>query len=287
VSGKIVALLERRKGTGRRKVRLLRGVLAAFISLLLVGAASADRLGDIKARGALIVGVSTAIPPFTFQRGSEIVGYDVDLVRGIARRIGVKLELLPVGEADRIKAVQAGKIDLIASTFTRTPGRERDVAFSLDIFNSPQVMIVDKASGLTSVKQMNGGTFGVLTGRTSDQNIREVIPDAKFVYLDGYASAFAGLRNKSFIAFVADNLVLRTNLVREKDIDRFHFIADFSKPRNAGFGMPKNEPALKEAVDRALLAMETSGEAVEIYNVWFGPKSAVPIERALRIGASP
>ena len=261
--------------------------LLSGLLLLPAFPASADRLGDIKARGALIVGVSTAIPPFTFQRGSEIVGYDVDLVRGIAQRIGVKLELLPVGEADRIKAVQAGKIDLIASTFTRTPQRERDVAFSLDIFNSPQVMIVDKASGLTSVKQMNGGTFGVLTGRTSDQNIREVIPDAKFVYLDGYASAFAGLRNKTFIAFVADNLVLRTNLIREQDMDRFHFIADFSKARNAGFGMPKNEPALKAAVDRALLAMETSGEAVEIYNVWFGPKSDVPIERALRIGASP
>ena len=70
-------------------------------------------------------------------------------------------------------------------------------------------------------------------------------------------------------------------------MDRFHFIADFSKARNAGFGMPKNEPALKAAVDRALLAMETSGEAVKIYNVWFGPKSDVPIERALRIGASP
>jgi len=255
--------------------------------LLLTLAASADRLDDIKARGTLIVGVSTAIPPFTFQQGSEIVGYDVDLVRRIAQHIGVKLELVPVGEADRVKAVQAGKIDLIASTFTRTPERERDVAFSLDIFNSPQVMIVDKASGLTSVKQMNGGTFGVLTGRTSDQNIREVIPDAEFVYLDSYARAFAGLRNKTFIAFVADNLVLRTNLVREKDMDRFHFIADFSKPRNAGFGMPKNEPALKEAVDRALLATEASGEAVKIYDVWFGPNSAVPIERALRIGTSP
>jgi len=268
-------------------MKLTRWFFATLFLLVAVNGAAADRLADIKARGTLIVGVSTAIPPFTFKRGDEIVGYDVDLVRGIAQRMGVKLDLVPVGEADRIKAVQAGKIDLIASTFTRTPDRERDVAFSLDIFNSPQVMIVDKASGLTSIKQMSGGTFGVLTGRTSDQNIREVIPDAKFVYLDGYASAFAGLRNKTFIAFVADNLVLRTNLVREKDMARFHFIADFSKPRNAGFGMPKNEPALKEAVDQALLAMEASGEAAKIYDVWFGPKSEVPIERALRIGTSP
>jgi polar amino acid transport system substrate-binding protein len=270
-------------------MRIPRWLVSILLPLVLLASpASADRLSDIKARGTLIVGVSTAIPPFTFQRGSEIVGYDVDLVRGIAQRIGVKLELIPVGETERVKAVQAGRIDLIASTFTRTPERERDVAFSLDIFNSPQVMIVDRASGLTSVKQMGGGrTFGVLQGRTSDQNIREVIPDAQFVYLGDYVSAFEGLRKNTFIGFAADNLVLRTNLIREKDVDRFHFIADFSKARNAGFGMPRNEPALKTAVDQALLAMENSGEAVKIYNVWFGPKSDVPIERALMIGASP
>jgi polar amino acid transport system substrate-binding protein len=269
-------------------VGLAKGIVAALLSLALADSAAADRLADIKLRGTLIVGVSTAIPPFTFQRGGEIVGYDVDLVRVIAERIGVKAVLVPVGEAERVKAVQAGRIDLIASTFTRTPERERDVAFSLDIFNSPQVMIVDKASGLISVKQMTGGrTFGVLQGRTSDQNIRDVVPDAKFVYLADYVSAFQGLRSGAFIGFAADNLVLRTNLIKETDAGRFHFIADFSKARNAGFGMPKNEPALKAAIDQALLAMEKSGEAVRIYDVWFGPKSPVPIERALTIGGPP
>ena len=268
---------------------LARGLVGALLLLVLVvDGAAADRLADIKARGTIIVGVSTAIPPFTFLREGAIRGYDVDLVQGIAQRIGVKAVLVPVGESMRVKAVQAGMIDLIASTFTRTPERERAVAFSLDIFNSPQVMIVDKASGLTSVKQMTGGrTFGVLQGRTSDQNIREVVPDAKFIYLADYVSAFDGLRMNTFIAFAADNLVLRTNLIKEKDAGRFHFIADFSKARNAGFGMPKDEPALKAAVDQALRAMEKSGEAARIYDVWFGANSPVPIERALIIGAGP
>jgi polar amino acid transport system substrate-binding protein len=215
------------------------------------------------------------------------VGYDVDLIRGVARRLGVRLDLVPIKETERVAAVQAGKIDLIASTFTRTPARERVVDFSLDIFNSPQVMIVYTTSGLTSVKQMSGRTFGVLKGRTADKNILEVVPSAKFVYLDDYVSAFAGLRSGTFIAFVADNLVLRTNLRKEKDADRFSFVSDFAKPRNAGFGMPKNEPALKDALNRALLDMEKSGEAIRIYNAWFGPNSAVPIERVLRIGTSP
>ena len=268
-------------------MRITRRLVSILFVAMMMGQAAADRLGDIKERGTLLVGVSDAIPPFTFRRGGEVVGYDVDLVRGIAQRIGIKVELLTIGETERIKAVQEGRIDLIASTFTRTPERERDVAFSLDIFSSPQVMIVDKESGLTSIKQMGGRKFGVLKGRTSDQNILEVVPTAQFVYLGDYVSAFAGLRNKVFDGFVADNLVLRTNLKKERDAERFFFIPDFKKGRDAGFGMKKDEPALKAAIDRALLDMEASGEALGIYDVWFGPNSEVPIERALRIGAKP
>jgi polar amino acid transport system substrate-binding protein len=268
-------------------MRIARRLISILFVIMMTGQAVADRLGDIKLRGTLLVGVSDAIPPFTFRRGSEVVGYDVDLVRGIAQRIGVKVELLTIGETDRIKAVQDGRIDLIASTFTRTPERESHVAFSLDIFNSPQVMIADRESGFTSVKQMGGRKFGVLKGRTSDKNILEAVPTAQFIYLDDYVSAFAGLRNKVFDGFAADNLVLRTKLKKERDADRFFFIPDFKTSRDAGFGMKKDEPALKAAIDRALLDMEASGEALRIYDSWFGPNSDVPIERALRIGVKP
>jgi polar amino acid transport system substrate-binding protein len=262
-------------------------VLALLWAVVVPGQAAADHLSEIKAREKMIIGVSDAIPPFTFRRNGEVVGYDIDLVRGIAKSLGVAPEFTTIGETDRIKAAQDGRIDLIASTFTRTPDRERQVAFSVDVFNSPQVMIVDKASGLSSIKQMKGLTFGVLKGRTSDQNIAEVVPDAQFVYLGDYKSAFEGLRTRRLSGFAADNLVLRTNLIKEPDVDRFFFIPDFKKDRNAGFGMKRNEPALKSAVDAALLEMEASGEAVRIYNTWFGPTSGVPIERALKIGSSP
>jgi polar amino acid transport system substrate-binding protein len=82
-------------------------------------------------------------------------------------------------------------------------------------------------------------------------------------------------------------MVLRTNLKKERDADRLFFIPDFKKGRDAGFGLKRDEPALKSAVDGALLEMEASGEAVRIYDVWFGPNSEVPVERALRIGTGP
>jgi polar amino acid transport system substrate-binding protein len=261
-----------------------RVVLPVLLLLSLAAGASADRMADIRARGKLVVGVSDAIPPFTYRGlGGAAVGYDIDILRGVATRLGVFLETVTVPETERIKALQQGKVDLIASTFTRTPERERQVGFSLDIFSSPQVMIVDKGSGLTSVKALGGRNVGVLKGRTADKNILAVVPTAKIVFIDGYPDAFAGLRAKTLDAFAADNLVLRTNLKKEADADRFLFLPDFRKDRNAGFGIKMGEVMLKFSVDQALFDMEESGEAAKIFDEWFGPKSAVPIERTFKI----
>ena len=263
---------------------LAKGILSALLLLSFTAPASADRLEDIRARGKLVVGISDAIPPFTFRgQGGAAVGYDIDLLRGVAARLGVWLDTVTVPETERIKALQEGKVDLIASTFTRTPERERQVGFSLDIFYSPQVIIVDKASSLTSVKQLGGRSIGVLKGRTADKNILAAIPTAKIVFVDDYPSAFAGIRAKTLDGFAADNLVLRTNMKKEADADRFFFIPDFQKGRDAGFGIKMGEVALKFAVDQALFDMEEKGEAAKVFDVWFGPKSAVPIERTFTI----
>jgi polar amino acid transport system substrate-binding protein len=268
-------------------VKLAQAMLSTLL-LLPAAPASADRLADIKAHGKLVVGISDAIPPFTFRRaGGEPAGYDVDLVRGVAERIGVNLEMISIVETERISALQQGKVDLVASTFTRTLERERDVDFSVNMFYSPQVIIVDKASGLTSVKQLAGRTIGVLTGRTADKNILDVIPTAQIVFVASYAGAFSALKEKKLDAFAADNLVLRTNLKKENDAQRYFFVPDFNKGREAGFGIKKGETALKNAVDRALLDMEASGEAPKIFDVWFGPKSDVPIARTFKIHANP
>ena len=186
----------------------------------------------------------------------------------------------------RISALQQGKVDLVASTFTRTPERERDVDFSVTMFYSPQVIIVDKAVGVTSVKQLAGRKIGVLRGRTADKNILDVIPTAQIVFVDSYAGAFSGLKEKKLDGFAADNLVLRTNLKKENDAERYFFIPDFNKGGEAGFGIKKGETALKNAVDRALLDMEASGEAAKIFDVWFGPKSNVPIEQTFKFQAN-
>jgi ABC-type amino acid transport substrate-binding protein len=67
-------------------VTIVAAVTAMLLTLVLP--ATADRLDEVKARGKIIVGVSDTTPPFTFKRPgeSEHVGYDIDLVRAVAKR---------------------------------------------------------------------------------------------------------------------------------------------------------------------------------------------------------
>ena len=128
------------------------------ISAALLTPAAADRLDEIKARGKFIVGVSDTTPPFSFKKPGESinVGYDIDMVRAVAKRMGVAVETVSLSSAERIPLIQQGKIDFAATSMTRTPERLKDVDFSYIYFVTPHAVIVKKSSGITSVHQLAG-----------------------------------------------------------------------------------------------------------------------------------
>ena len=117
---------------------------------------TADSLDEVKARGKIIVGVSDTTPPFTFKRPGkgDHVGYDIDLMRAVAKRLGVAVETVSLSSAERIPMLLQGKLDFVATSMTRTSERLRDVDFSVIYFVTPHAVIVKKLSGITSVHQL-------------------------------------------------------------------------------------------------------------------------------------
>ena len=68
----------------------------------------------------------------------QIVGYDVDFVKAIANKLGVKLELKAVTSASRMPQLIEGNIDIIAATMTKTPERAQQIDFSNTYFLTGQ-----------------------------------------------------------------------------------------------------------------------------------------------------
>ena len=93
-------------------------IASLVLGILGTTVARADVLDDIKKKGTLVVGTKADYRPFGFLDPSgRIVGFEPDLAADVAKRLGVKLELLPVVASNRIQFLQQGKIDImIAST---------------------------------------------------------------------------------------------------------------------------------------------------------------------------
>ena len=103
-------------------------------------AAHADQLADIKKKGEIVVGVLGTDEPNSFvdPKTREIVGYEVDLVNAIAKKIGVKPVFKQIAVAARIPELQQGHVDLLAASLTHNKEREAQIDFSLTTFVTGQ-----------------------------------------------------------------------------------------------------------------------------------------------------
>jgi polar amino acid transport system substrate-binding protein len=246
--------------------------MAGFLLSSLATAALADRLDDIKARGKLIVGVTDSSPPFSFRQPgqSTSVGYDVELTERLAQRLGVAVEQVTLRNQDRISFLQEGKVDVVAVGMSRTPERAKQIDFSYAYLDSPHKIIVRKDANLTSMQQLAGRTLALNKGASVDEELKAAVPTIKLVNFDNYEACFAAVKERRADSFLADQVLLLALAQKDPSPDDYMLVPDYTGPRTSGFGLPKNEPRLKEFANATLLDLEASGEAERIFARWFG-----------------
>jgi polar amino acid transport system substrate-binding protein len=133
------------------------------------------------------------------------------------------------------------------------------------------------------VRQLAGKKASSASTSTAGDNLKEAVPEVNLVYVRDYSIAFAALKDGSVDAFPTDETVLRAIVQQDGKPEDYLFLSDFQKSRNVGFALKKNEPRFKDAVNKALLDVETSGEAAKIFETWFGPGSEMPMKRSFTI----
>ncbi len=131
--------------------------VAAVTSLLVVsGMAHADQVDDIKKKGELVVGVLGTDEPMSFidPKTRELVGYDVDLGKAVAAKLGVKPVFKQITLAARIPELQQGHIDLLAASLTHSKEREAQIDFSLTTYVTGTKVLVRTNSGIKDVPDL-------------------------------------------------------------------------------------------------------------------------------------
>ena len=245
-------------------------VLGVFLA-----SASASTIDKIKERGALVAGVKDAVVPFGFvdAKTNQLVGFDVDICRAIAKNLGVKLKLKPVTSATRIPMLAQGSIDLAAATMTHKFAREDSIDFSITYFMDGQKILVKKDSGITSVADLAGKKVGTAKGSTSEKNIKEAQPKCKVLSFEGYPQAFLALRQGKVSAVTTDSTILLGLKNSAPNSGDYVIAGDFIAAEPYGLGLPENDSDFRDLVNRTLVDLWNTGEYLKIYNKWFGPES--------------
>jgi len=263
----------------------MRKAITIVLSLLLVGtyfvgaSLAADTLDEVKARGVLVAGVKDSLPPFGYidQKTRTIVGYDIDFVNEIAKRLGVKVELKPVTSATRMPQLQEGNIDIIAATMTKNAERAKVIDFSDTYFFTGQKFLT-KTGTIKSLKDMEGKKIGTAKGSTSEKNAAGAIPTATILSFDDYPQAVLALQQGKVVAVTTDESILAGQLAKlPKGKYEIPDIRISDEPY--GLGIRKGSPKFLAFVNETLVEMEKSGEAQKIFDRWFGPDSDTPMKR--------
>ena len=157
----------------KRIVVLISLLAAASMLLTACGGApkAANHLEAIKQAGVIQIGTSADYPPFeSVDASGNKVGFDVDLMTEIAKRIGVKLEWVDMPFDSLIAAVQEGKIDASISAFNYSEERDQTIDFSDAYYTSEDAFTVAEGFAGNIVKPEDVGAYkvGVQTGTTQD-----------------------------------------------------------------------------------------------------------------------
>ena len=195
--------------------RLLQLILIAIFGAAITSPARAQNaLDDIKKRGTLIVGVKADYKPYGFRDPSgAIIGMEPDLAADVAKRLGVKLELVPVVSSNRMQFLEQGKIDLMIATMNDKPDRRKVVYIVEPSYYSSGVNILTpKAAKLKDWKDLKGKKACMIQGAWYNKQIQQDY-GAEIVAFKGTAEVYSALKGNDCVGFVYDDTLVMANLL--------------------------------------------------------------------------
>jgi len=249
--------------------------LVALATLaLLTGSAYADKLADVRSAGVLKAGVKYDFKPFGFvNEKNDVVGFDIDLLKYIAKDLGVEVKFQQVTSKTRIPLVVAGQIDIAAASMTHKVQRDDTIDFTISYFFDGQSMLVRNGSKATAAKDFAGKKVGAIQGATSGENFKKVVPDAKIISFQEYPQAVMALK-KGKIDAVTTDLVWCTTQANDSK-GTLKVVGGTLSVEPYGMGIAENESNLRDAINFAIQKSVKDGTYTTLYKKWFGENPEV------------
>jgi polar amino acid transport system substrate-binding protein len=196
-------------------MRIVKFISAGLLGLFAFGAAAqADVLDDIKKRGTLIVGVKADYKPFGFREPSGgITGLEPDLAADVAKKLGVKLELIPVVSANRMEFLNQGKIDLMIATMSDRADRRKVVQVIEPLYYSDAVnVLLKKGAPVKKWEDLKDKKLCGTTGAFYNKDVAQQY-GPEIASFDGSEKPLLALKNGDCIGYLYDQTFIAGKLL--------------------------------------------------------------------------
>jgi polar amino acid transport system substrate-binding protein len=266
-----------------KRYSICTAISAASIGIL-VSTAMADQLSDVNQRKELRCGTFADVPPFAAPdaKTREMVGFDVDLCKALAKRLGVTPKITPLSVEARVPEVKLGHVDITVANLAYTLGRAEQIQFSDPYYLAKEMLAVKASDPGTSKADFKGKRLASTKGSTSELAIKMNESDP-LTFVDT-GSAYMAVQQNKAVGMVANTMTI-TKLVNESKTagQPLKMIEEPMAFQPIGIGMKKDEPALLAKVNETLLAMDQAGEINQLWDKWLGPGTEYKMTRTDKV----
>ena len=240
----------------RRIARRALAALAAVACTMSLAACGADESGKIR------IGIKFDQPGLGFKKSGTYVGFDVDVAKYVAKKLGYSEDEIVWKEApskQREAMLQNGDVDMILATYSITDERKNAVSFAGPYFVAGQDLLVRKDDhSINGPEDLNGKRLCSVTGSTSAATVKEKFAsEVQLMEQPGYAECATALFSGIVDAVTTDDIILAG--LASASRGKLCVVGKPFTQEYYGVGIKKGDTALAKKINAAITEMIKDG----------------------------
>jgi polar amino acid transport system substrate-binding protein len=233
----------------------------------------------------LKIGVDDSYPPMEYRDDKNtIVGFDMDLANEIAKKLGMKIELISTAWDGIFQALNTDKFDCIVSSVSLTEERQKNFAFTRPYIANSQVIVVPPSNDTIKEGQdLAGRKVGVQVSTTAHDSANKLLEKIKFTLstYDQVIQPFQDLKTGRIEAVIVDEVVARYYVTKDKTSFKVSSGKLTNEPISICF--KKTNTALRDKIEAVLVGFQKDGTMKKISEKWFGEDLTSNIDEKLKM----
>jgi polar amino acid transport system substrate-binding protein len=219
---------------------------------------------------AIRVATDATWPPMEFlDDNKQIVGFDVDMMKAIAREAGFEVEIVNTAWDGIFAGLGNGTYDAVISSVTITDERKIAMDFSAPYINAGQVLVIPAGiDNVTTLADLKGKKAGAQIGTTGALEI-EKAEGVELKSYDELGLAIEDLVNGNIQAVVADNPIAADYVLNNPNYkEKLKIVGKPFTEELYGIAVKKGNTKVLEKINQGLTKVIDSGERDQLIDKW-------------------